>query len=489
MRYRILPLVVLLAACATNPVTHKREFNIVSEAQEISIGQESHEQIVRQYGIYDEKPGLNRLVDAVGHRLAAQSDRPNLPWHFTIIDTPMVNAMALPGGYVYITRGMMERINSEDELAGVLGHEITHVTARHAAQQMSRSQVAQLGMVLGSIVAGPQATQTFGQLAEMGVSLLFLRYSRGQESQADLVGTQYVAKSGYNPIGVERMLMTLDRLEKDKTTGIEQYFLSHPDPGKRVRDVRGKIKELVAANPAVVANEPRRDRYVPLVDGVMTANSTERVVIRNNTIYDREHGMIVQVPQGWVASSSEGALFSMRPRGNQQSQTQSFVAQEVPTSNLQGYNVQDAVRAQFQQMGLQFAGSRPTSMASGQSFTVDVWQGQTQYGVVGVETTQFVHGDHVAVFMFISPNVSRSQSPLGTVLGRTVIDRARAQAAQPARIRVGTAKTGETWSSLAQRATGNPRDAEAVANLNGFDVSEPPAAGLLVKLPSEIVQE
>src|SRR5438552_4822848 len=158
---------LLFAACATNPVTHKREFNIVSESQEIQIGQQSHEEVVRQFGIYDEKPELNRLVDSVGHRIAAISDRPNLPWHFTIIDTPMVNAMALPGGYVYITRGMLERINSEDELAGVLGHEITHVTARHAALQMSRAQLAQFGMVLGAVVAGPAATQAYGQLAEL----------------------------------------------------------------------------------------------------------------------------------------------------------------------------------------------------------------------------------------------------------------------------------------------------------------------------------
>jgi predicted Zn-dependent protease len=488
MRYRALfPLVLILAACATNPVTHKREFNIVSESQEIAIGQQSHEEVVRQYGIYDEKPELNRLVDTIGHRLAANSDRPNLPWHFTVIDTPMVNAMALPGGYIYVTRGMLERINSEDELAGVLGHEITHVTARHAAQQMSRAQLAQLGMVLGSVVAGPQATQTFGQIAELGVNLLFARYSRGQESQADLVGTGYMAKTGFNPIGVERMLTTLERLDKNPAAGIDQYFQSHPDPAKRVRDVQGKIKQLVAANPEVIAHEPVRERYIPLTEGLMTGNSTKRVTIRGNTIYDREHGMIVQAPAGWIASASEGGLFSMHPRGT--NQNQSFVAQEVPNKDLQGYNVQNAVRTQFQQMGLQFLGSRPTSMASGQGFTVDVWQGQTDYGNVGVETTEFPHGDHVAVFMFVSPNLSQYQSPLGDVLSRAVIDRNRALAVQPSRIKVSTTRAGDTWATLAQRATGNSRDAEAVANMNGFDVKEPVRAGIQVKLPGEVVQE
>lgn len=481
-------LVILLAACATNPVTHKREFNIVSEAQEIQIGQQSHEEVIRQYGIYNEKPELNRLVDTIGHRLAAASDRPNLPWHFTIIDTPMVNAMALPGGYIYVTRGMMERINSEDELAGVLGHEITHVTARHAAQQMSRAQLAQLGMVLGSVIAGPQATQTFGQLAELGVNLLFLRYSRGQESQADLVGTEYAAKAGFNPVGVERMLTTLLRLDKHPAAGIEQYFQSHPNPGRRIRDVQGALKKIAQTNPAALQRPMSRNAYVPLTAGMMTGNSTERVVIRGGMVYDRTHGMILQAPAGWTATAAEGALFAMHPRGRQQ-QNLAFIAQEVGNQQLQGFDAQSAIRNQFQQMGLQYAGSRQIPMATGQRFTVDVWQGQTSYGPVGVETTQFPHGDHVAVFMFLSPNLSRSQSPLGDVLSHSVLDRERARSAQPARMQVVKVRSGESWAALARRATGKPGDAEEVANINGFDVSQPPAAGTPVKLPGEIAAE
>src|SRR5688572_8231508 len=191
-------LMVFVAACSTNPATGQRQFNIVSEGQEVSIGRQSHPEIIKQFGVYDEKPELNRLVDRIGRQLAAGSERPNLPWTFTVLDTPMVNAMALPGGYIYITRGMLEQINSEDELAGVLGHEIAHVTARHAAQQMSRAQLAQFGMILGAVLAGPEAAQQYGQLAEIGIGLLFQRYSRGQETQADLLGTTYLARSQFN---------------------------------------------------------------------------------------------------------------------------------------------------------------------------------------------------------------------------------------------------------------------------------------------------
>jgi predicted Zn-dependent protease len=382
---------------------------------------------------------------------------------------------------------MIERINSEDELAGVLGHEITHVTARHAAAQMSRAQLAQFGMVLGAVIAGPSAVQQYGQLAELGLSLLFQRYSRAQESQADLVGTEYTARSHFNPIGVERMLVTLQRLDKNPASGIERYFQSHPDPAKRVRDVRKKLQEIAKTNPAALAVEPKREPYVRLTDGIMTGNSTSRVVIRGGIVYDREHGLILQAPAGWSPTAADGMLFSMVPKGRRQNMA--FLAQEVENRELQGTDAPSAIRNRLQEMGLQYAGSRQVTTATGQQFVIDVWSGQTDSGPVGVETTQFAHGDHVAVFMFLTPSLQQSQSPLADILHRAVIDRARARNAEPPRIHVGTVRAGESWSDLARRATRNPADAEAIANLNGFDVKEPPRAGMLVKLPEEIIAE
>jgi predicted Zn-dependent protease len=491
MRNTVLALTLTLAtvACSTNPATGKKEFNIVSESQEISIGQQSHQEIIREFGVYDEKPELTRLVQNVGHRIAAASERPHLPWHFTILDSPMVNAMALPGGYIYITRGMLENINSEDELAGVLGHEVAHVTARHSAQQISRSQLAQFGMVLGAVLAGPEVLQQYGQLAQLGIGLLFQRYSRGHETQADLLGTGYIARANFNPVGAERMLMTLQRLDKNPATGIERYFLSHPDPAKRVKDVRSKVAELSGTGmlSAGAADAPNRDSYVRMLDGMITANSTESLVIRDNVVYDRDHGLAIRAPEGWVPTTAPGVVFAMVPRGgNSNSQ---FIAQEIPASQLQGRDAQNAIRIRFEQMGLQYAGTRQASMASGERFAVDVWQGQTQAGQVGVETTQFVHGDHVTVFMFVSPNVTARNSPLAQIMSNIERNPARVRSVQAPRLRVGTVRNGESWADVARRATGSVRDAEAVANMNGFDVQTPPPAGLTVKLPEEVVAE
>jgi predicted Zn-dependent protease len=480
--------VVLLTACSTNPATGQRQFNIVSESQEISIGRESHGEIIRQFGVYNEKPELNRLVERVGRELATKSERPHLPWTFTVLDSPMINAMALPGGYIYITRGMLERINSEDELAGVLGHEIAHVTARHSAQQISRSQLAQFGMLLGAVVAGPEVLQQYGQLAELGIGLLFQRYSRAHETQADLLGTGYMAEARYNPVGAERMLLTLQRLDKNPGSGLDRYFMSHPDPGKRVADVRQKITELGGMASGANFEAPDRNEFVRLLDGAITGNSTEKMVVKNGVIYDRDHGLVINTPRGWVASTEPGVLFAMRPAGRSDGSSY-FVAQEVEARQLQGRNAQEAVRIRFEQMGLQYGGSREARMQSGERFAVDVWQGRTQQGVVGVETTQFVHGDHVAVLMFVSPNVGRNASPMAEVLSQMQVNHQRARSVDPPRMNLGTVRNGESWTDLARRATGNANDAEAIANINGFDLRTNPPSGMLVKLPEEVVRD
>jgi predicted Zn-dependent protease len=479
--------VVFAVACSTNPVTGQREFNIVSEQQELAMGQQGHQQVLAEYGVYDEKPELNRLVTQIGQRIASESERPNLPWTFTVLDTPMVNAMALPGGYIYITRGMLERINSTDELAGVLGHEIAHVTARHAAQRISRAQLAQFGLVLGAAVAGPQAAQQYGQIAELGATLLFQRYSRAQETQADLVGTGYMAQTGFNPLGAERMLITLQRLGGNEGGSIERYFASHPDPGRRVQDVRRKVAEIQSTSPQLVSGGIQRDSFVRLLDGMMTGDSTKHVTIRNNTVYDRDHGLILQAPRGWKATTAPGAFFVVHP---ERGEGQYFVAQEVSQQALRGAsNAQAAVRQRLQQMGLQPVTTGQVSAATGERFVVDVWRGQTQRGAVTVESTQFVHGDHVAVLMFLTPARGGGASAMGSMINNMSVDVNRARNVAPPRIRIDTARSGEGWSQVAQRATGSPADAQVVAAINGFSLNEAPPRGITLKLPQEIATD
>ena len=215
MKLRRLALVLAVAAsfavvtsCAVNPATGQREFSLVSEGQEIAMGREADPQIVAQLGLYPDS-AVQRYVSDLGLRLAAQSERPDLPWTFRVLDDPTVNAFALPGGFIYITRGILTHLESEAQLVGVLGHEIGHVTARHSASQMSRAQLAQIGLVAGMVFS--ETVRDYAGVASQSLGLLFLKFGRDDESQADELGIRYMTRVGYDPRELAGVMTMLSR--------------------------------------------------------------------------------------------------------------------------------------------------------------------------------------------------------------------------------------------------------------------------------------
>ena len=204
----LLVLCVALPAvsCATNPVTGKREFTLMSESQELAIGRQADVEIQQTMGLYEDGD-LQRYVEDIGLALAEVSHRPALPWHFTVVDSPAINAFALPGGYIYLTRGILAYLQDESDLAGVLGHEIGHVTARHAVRAYTRASGAQLGLVFGQIVV-PQMRNPYGpslaDAAGTGLDLLFLKFGRDAENQSDRLGAEYARSGGWDPRGCDR---------------------------------------------------------------------------------------------------------------------------------------------------------------------------------------------------------------------------------------------------------------------------------------------
>ena len=164
-----------------NPATGERQLTLIGEAQEIQMGREADQEISASLGLYADE-AAQRYVSALGQELAAKSERPDLPWSFKVVDDPIVNAFALPGGFIYVTRGIMAHLSSEAELVAVLGHEIGHVTGRHSVERLSKAQLANVGLGVGMIVS-PRFRQ-FGDLAQMGMGLLFLKYSRDDEREA-----------------------------------------------------------------------------------------------------------------------------------------------------------------------------------------------------------------------------------------------------------------------------------------------------------------
>lgn len=467
-----LTLALLLPSCATNPVTGKNEFNIISEEDELAMGKEAHEEILGEYAVYDEKPALNALVNRIGQRIAAHSPRPQLPWTFTILDTPMVNAMALPGGFIYVTRGILERMNSEDELAGVIGHEVAHVAARHSAKSISNATLAQIGLVTAAVLAGEENTERYGAFVMIGAGLLFTKYSRSQETQADLLGTEYMSGVGYNPRGAENMLLGLQRLEGGRVSGIERYFMDHPDPKKRVDDVRRQITTLQTADASVADRPLERDAFVKLLDGIVTGNSTLSTTVRDNVVYNRTYGMAVRAPRGWKASVESEGLFAFQP----ESEDQVLYAHELKPKDLEATgNARAAVHAQLEEAGLVYDDSETVTCASGERFTIDTWSGTGENENLSVASTQYRFNDRAVVFLHIVES-GKGRDALANVIQS--LSFGNVDHVKLPRLRVRAARRGETWDSLA----GTPEKAGDLAHTNGFDYPSTLPAGMLIKV-------
>ena len=211
---------LLFAGCSINPATGERQLVLMSESQEIAMGRQSHEQIVQEMGAYED-PGVQAYVNRLGQELAALSERPGLPWTFTVLDDPVVNAFALPGGYVYVTRGILTHLGSEAELVSVLGHEIGHVTGRHGVERVSKAQLMGIGLGVGMVLS--EDLRQLGDLAQTGLGLLFLSYSRADEREADDLGLRYTLKGGWDAREMPGVFAML------KAVGIDGMVFG-PDP-------------------------------------------------------------------------------------------------------------------------------------------------------------------------------------------------------------------------------------------------------------------
>ena len=295
-------LFLLAGACATNPVTGQREFVLMSEAQELSLGQQADSEIQRDMGVYDD-PVLQEYVQEVGLSLAAVSHRPDLPWQFTVVDSPAVNAFALPGGYIYLTRGIMAYLGDEAELAGVLGHEIGHVTARHAVQAYTRAGGAQLGLVLGQVFVPPMRGNPYGlpglgDAAGTGLGLLFLKFGRDDEMQADRLGAEYASDGGWHPQGVADMLSTLGRIgEATDRRGTPNWLSTHPEPEARVGEVTPAVDELLAGRDDTAFRVNRED-YLDSIEGLLFGDNPEDGILRGNEFLHPPLRFALEFPEG-----------------------------------------------------------------------------------------------------------------------------------------------------------------------------------------------
>ena len=470
-----LPLVVLAAAvaCATNPATGKREFSLMSEAQEVQIGKEMDVEVRRQMGIYEDA-GLQRYVEDIGMRLARASERPNLPWHFAVVDAPAVNAFALPGGYIYLTRGILPFLDNEAELAGVLGHEIGHVTARHAAQQYTQATSAGVGLTLLSIFV-PEARPLQG-LAETALGVLFLKHGRDDELQADRLGVGYAARTGWDPGGVAGMLGTLSRLDEANGTrkGVPNWLSTHPAPADRVQEIQTVIQQAKASVPGTPVVDEQG--FLTRIDGIIFGDSPREGIVRGNQFLHPELRLAVTFPQGWEIVNTQAQVGARKP-----DEEQFVILQLVP--NARG-SLEQVARTSMTNAGFrQLSGQR--GEINGLDAYIGTYQGTVQgLGNVGTLAAHILHNDRVYLLAGLAPaNVYERarQDFTRTLQSFRPLSASEAAQIRPNRVDLITVRGGETWESISER-TGSVVKPSTLAIMNKYDPNQPPRTGDRIKV-------
>lgn len=337
----LLVLALSASGCSTNPATGKRQIAMVSEEQEIAMGREADQQVVQQLGLYQDQD-VQAYVNRLGKQLAADSERPNLPWTFRVVDDPVVNAFALPGGFIYVTRGLMTHLTSEAELVSVLGHEIGHVTGRHSVEQMSKAQLAQIGLIAGMVLK-PELAQQFGDLAQTGLGLLFLKYGRDDETEADSLGLRYLVRENYNPNEMPQVFETLRRVSESESQGkagrVPSWLSTHPTEQNRIKAISSQIAQLNQDfSNAKVGREP----YLRQLDDMTFGQNPREGYFLGNRFIQPELGFEIRFPEGWRTSNQKDAVGAM-------SQNQDAV---VVVTLAQQQSPEAAAQAFFNQQGV-----------------------------------------------------------------------------------------------------------------------------------------
>jgi predicted Zn-dependent protease len=356
-------------SCATNPVTGKREIALISESQEIEMGRQGAAEVSASIGLYPNAT-LQAYVNRIGHSLAARTERPGLPWEFQVVDDASINAFALPGGFIFVTRGLLAHMTTEAELASVLGHEAGHVAARHSVQQLSRQQVATIGLGVGSVLS--PAIAKYGQVAGAGLGLMFLKYGRADETQSDQLGFRYALASGYDTRQMINVFQMLQRAEQLAGGGrLPEWQSTHPDPGNRI----AAVQALVAASPQNLAGlNVGGAEFLRQIDGMVYGVNPRAGFFKGSLFLHPDLKFVFRFPEGWKTQNAADAVAAISP-------DQSAL---IELRGAQGSAV-DAARAFFAQEGMTPGGqSRGTINGNpvvSAEFTAPDGQGGTVRGI------------------------------------------------------------------------------------------------------------
>jgi len=328
-----------LAGCARNPVTGERQLSLISEEQEVALGRQSAQEVVQSIGLVADE-ALQQYVQRVGASLAAESERPGLPWTFRVVDDPTPNAFALPGGFIFVTRGLMNLMNSEAELASVLGHEIGHVTAKHSVTQISRAQLAQVGLGIGAVLLPDLAPAA--NIAGAGLQLLFLKYGRDAERQADELGFKYALAENYDVREMADVFAALQRAGRASgQSPLPSWLATHPDPGERIERTQARLAALDRPLTKLVSDRPE---YLQHVDGLVYGQNPRNGFFEGSVFYHPELRFRIGFPDGWQMQNLAQAVIAASPQQDAVIQL-TLSRQADPVAAARAFLSQQGVRA------------------------------------------------------------------------------------------------------------------------------------------------
>jgi predicted Zn-dependent protease len=458
LRFRAVVLAATLAACATNPVTGRRELALVSEDQEIAMGREGAAEVTATLGLVDDA-ALQQYVERVGLAIARRSERPELPWSFRVVDDPVPNAFALPGGPIFITRGLLALMQNEAELASVLGHEIAHVTARHSVRQISRQQAAQLGLVFGAIFS-PQVAQ-FGELLGQGLQLAFLKYGRDDERQADDLGFRYALAQGYDVREMDDVFEQLRRVgEASGSSPVPSWLATHPDPGERVQRTQARVAALTQPLDALRTNT---DAFMERVNGLVYGDNPRQGYFEGNRFLHPELRFQLALPAGWRAQNTPQAVLAMSPEQDAMLQL-TLAGRGSP---------EDAARQFLSQQGIR-AGQATQLSVNGVPAVASYFEAQSQQQVVQGMVAFLAYGGNTYQVVGYAPQgrfQARDAAIRGSIGSFAALNDPAALARQPDRLRTVRLATATTPAQLARQASVN---AATLALLNQVESAETP---------------
>jgi predicted Zn-dependent protease len=467
---------LILPSCAVNPVTGRRQLMFMSERQEIRMGQEYDPQVIAAFGLYENEP-LLALIQEKGREMARISHRPNLEYHFRILDSPVINAFAVPGGYIYFTRGILAQFSSEAEMIGVLGHEMGHITARHSASRQTQQQLGQL-LLIGGMIASEEFRR-YGEYAMAGMQLLFLSFSREDERESDRLGVEYSSKIGYDATEMANFFQVLERMSlASEHAGIPTFMSTHPDPGDRyttvLKDVEKWQTELGYSSWKV-----NTENYLQLLDGMVFGEDPRQGYVEGNRFYHPELAFHFPFPTGWELENSQIQVRMGPPDRN---------ALIVFTIARQ-QSLDQAVRETMEQLQLNVIDSRRTTVngmpavaiLSNQSSQDGSGQQQTirvlSYFIDDQGTYYVFHG--VAAegnFDKYSKAFEATMTNFEKLTDRSKLD------VQPQRIRIRKVQRAGTLADALRSFGVSQQQLEEIAFLNNMELGDQVPAGRLIKV-------